>query len=215
MFFLFRQLKFQIIWTKEMKLLKYVRSFAIFCYFVVRISLDRSSSSRSRNPSVLGSIMVVGALTCYSLLHSVSDQKASEVNEHTSLIRDLMICELSLRLNNAEAAKNICCAQFIIVASNSTRVARTSTIKWFQVKQFIVCTQLNVFKLGKWLHSSIKSIDRILMSTPTLGLSEPGSIGNKEVVLIFEALGHSLGGGLIPLQRFSRPNLRSKPIVLL
>ena len=48
------------------------------------------------------------------------------------------------------------------------------------------CIQLNAFKYGKWLNSSIWPIDGILTGTTTPGQSGPESNGNKEVFHIFQ-----------------------------
>ena len=57
------------------------------------------------------SIMVVGVLTCYALLHSMCNLKAAQMNVQCSLIQELMLYELKRGHNAIEANKNICCAK--------------------------------------------------------------------------------------------------------
>ena len=59
----------------------------------MRISHDRSSSSRGKEPQVVDSIMVVGALTCCVLLYSVCDFENC-MNMQRSQIREFMLYAL-------------------------------------------------------------------------------------------------------------------------
>ena len=59
----------------------------------------------------VGSIVVVGALTCCALLHSICDLKATQMNVPHSLIQKLMLYKFKLGQNTAETTKNICCAK--------------------------------------------------------------------------------------------------------
>ena len=43
--------------------------------------------------AMVGSIMVVGVLTCCTLLHSLCDLKAAQLNDQHSLILELMLYE--------------------------------------------------------------------------------------------------------------------------
>ena len=59
---------------------------------------------------MVGIIMVVGAQTCYALLHSVSDLKAAAapINMQRCLIREFMLNELKLGSKVVNGTKNIC-----------------------------------------------------------------------------------------------------------
>ena len=56
----------------------------------------------------VGSIVVVGALTCYTLLYSVSDLKAAQMNVQHSLIHELLLYEFEQGYNTVEATEEIC-----------------------------------------------------------------------------------------------------------
>ena len=58
--------------------------------------------------TMVGSIVVVDALTRYSLLHSVCDLKIAQTNVQSCLINAL---QSEFGQNAAEATKNICCAK--------------------------------------------------------------------------------------------------------
>ena len=62
-------------------------------------------------PAVVGSIVVVGALTRCALLQSVYDVKAVQMNVLSSLIREFMLYEFELAHYAAEATTNICCTK--------------------------------------------------------------------------------------------------------
>ena len=62
-------------------------------------------------PTLVGSIMIVAALTHCELLHSVCDLKTTQMNMQHNLIWELMLYKLKLVHNVMEAAKNICCAR--------------------------------------------------------------------------------------------------------
>ena len=55
---------------------------------------------------MFGSIVVVGVLTRYAVLHSAWDLKAVRMNVHHSLIQELMFYEFGLNHNAMEATKN-------------------------------------------------------------------------------------------------------------
>ena len=65
--------------------LGWVKSFATLCYVLVMSKAVESSSCG------LGSIMVVGVLTCCALLHSLCDLKAAQMNMQCSVIQELML----------------------------------------------------------------------------------------------------------------------------
>ena len=50
---------------------------------------------------MFGSIVVVGALTCCALLHSVYDLKATKVNLQGTLIREFILSEFQLSHSTA------------------------------------------------------------------------------------------------------------------
>ena len=54
--------------------------------------------------TVVGSIKVVGTLTCCVLLHSVYDLKAAQMNVLHSLIRELILYEFKQDYTTTEAA---------------------------------------------------------------------------------------------------------------
>ena len=60
---------------------------------------------------MIGSIVVVGALTCCALLNSVRDLKAVQMNVQRSLIREVMLYKFELGHKTAKATQNICCAK--------------------------------------------------------------------------------------------------------
>ena len=57
--------------------------------------------------TVVGSIVVVGVLTHWALLHCVCDLKVTQMNVQLNLIWKLMIHKFELDHNAAEATKNI------------------------------------------------------------------------------------------------------------
>ena len=56
---------------------------------------------------MLGSIVVVGVLTCPALFHSVGDLKAVQMNVQHSLIQEFMLYKFELDHSNTETSKNI------------------------------------------------------------------------------------------------------------
>ena len=60
---------------------------------------------------LVDSIEVVGALSRCTLLHSVCNFKATQMNVQHSLIQQPMLYEFKLGRNTTEATKNICCAR--------------------------------------------------------------------------------------------------------
>ena len=62
-------------------------------------------------PTVVGSIVVVGALTCCALLHSMCDLKVTQMNMQHSIICDLMLCDFKLGCYMTEATKNVFCVK--------------------------------------------------------------------------------------------------------
>ena len=55
------------------------------------------------------SIVVVGTLICYALVHLVHDLIAAQMNMQYSLIQKFMLYKFELSCNTMEATKNICC----------------------------------------------------------------------------------------------------------
>ena len=60
---------------------------------------------------MVGSIVVVGVLTCCALLNSVCNLKGAQINIQCNLIQELMLYKFKLVHNATEATKNICCAK--------------------------------------------------------------------------------------------------------
>ena len=71
-------------------------------------------------PAVVGSIVIVGALRCCALLHSVYDLEATQMNLQRCLTREIMLCEFELSHNTAEATKDIHYAKSEGVVDHST-----------------------------------------------------------------------------------------------
>ena len=69
---------------------------------------------------MVGSIVVVGALTRCALLHCVCDLKAAQINVGYSLIRELILYEIELSNKVAEATKKICWAKGERTVNRST-----------------------------------------------------------------------------------------------
>ena len=86
--------------------------------------------------TVVGSIMVVGALTHCALLHLVCDLKAALMNVQCSLIKKLMLYKFSLGHKATEATKIIC------YAKGDGAVGHSSVI-WWSKKFCLVCFNLN------------------------------------------------------------------------
>ena len=61
--------------------------------------------------SVAGSIMIVGALTWYALLHSVCVLKGALISVQSSLIRELILYEFEMGHHAKETTKNFCYAE--------------------------------------------------------------------------------------------------------
>ena len=73
------------------------------CNILVGASLQRNIVEVLKATSVVGSIMIDGALTHCALLHRVCDMKVTQVNVQRSIIRERVLYAA------AEAIKNICC----------------------------------------------------------------------------------------------------------
>ena len=76
--------------------------------------------------AVVGSIVVIGSLTCYALLHRKWDLKTTQMNVQCSLIRELMIYEIELGHNVTKATKNICCMK------DEGAVDHSTVNRWFK-----------------------------------------------------------------------------------
>ena len=70
------------------------------------------------------SIMVVGVLTHYNLLHSTCDLKAAQVNVHHSLILKLILNKFKLGHNTVKDIKNIWCVKGEPEIHHSTKIRR-------------------------------------------------------------------------------------------
>ena len=60
---------------------------------------------------MVGSIVLVGVLTCCTLLHSMCGLKAAQMNVQCSLFQELILYGFKLGHKAAEAIKNICYAK--------------------------------------------------------------------------------------------------------
>ena len=89
-------------------------------------------------PVMVGSIVVVGVLTC-TMLHSMCNLKATQMNMQHNLIQELMLYKFQLGCIGAEATKNTCCVKsegtvnHSTVTRNFAQVERTAMIKQGQV----------------------------------------------------------------------------------
>ena len=59
---------------------------------------------------MIDSMMVVGVLTCCTLLHSVYDLKAIQMNVQHSLIQKIILYKFELGHNTADVTKKNCCS---------------------------------------------------------------------------------------------------------
>ena len=85
---------------------------------------------------MVGSIVVVGALTCCALLCSVYDLKAAPMNMQHNLIWELVLYKFKMDHNAMEATKNIYCVKDGDADNHNT------VTRWF--KGFcLVCKNLN------------------------------------------------------------------------
>ena len=68
--------------------------------------------------TVVSISVVVGALTCCALLHSVCDMKTTKLNIQCCLIKQLRLCKFELGHNATEATKTICCTKGAVAVDN-------------------------------------------------------------------------------------------------
>ena len=76
---------------------------------------------------MIGSIVIVGALTRCVLFHSVCDVKAEQTNVQHGLIWELMLQEYELDHNASEATKTIYCAKSEVVIDHGTLIKKICT----------------------------------------------------------------------------------------
>ena len=110
-----------------------------FCNILVHVSLWHvCHMTEAVQASVVGSIVVVGVLKHFALLHSMQDLKATQINIQCCLIQELILYKFVLGHNTTEAIKNICCAKSEVTVTlssvtrwfkNFAQIARTSTIR--------------------------------------------------------------------------------------
>ena len=92
-----------------------------FCNDLVHIcSMTNTVQAVKKVPTAVGSIVVVGVLTCCGLLHFMWDLKVTQVNRQQSLIQELMLYKFELGHNTTEATKNICCVKGEGIDDHST-----------------------------------------------------------------------------------------------
>ena len=77
-------------------------------------------------PTMVGSIVVVGALTCCALNHSVCDLKVVKMNVKRSRIHELMFYLFELSHNAVEETK------IISFPSDESAVNHCAVIRWFK-----------------------------------------------------------------------------------
>ena len=91
-------------WVKSFAIFWYVLSYGTYITWLKQFKLWKK-------PTVVSSIVVVGALTCCVLPHSVSDLTATQMNIQHSLILELMFYKFELSHKTTEATKSICCTK--------------------------------------------------------------------------------------------------------
>ena len=119
-----------------------------FCNILEYVSLQHVWPMRLKPCKVLPivySIVVVGALTCCALLHSVHDLKAAQMSVECSLIHELMFYKFELGHIATEATKNICGVKgegavdhSADVSRNFMHVAKTLMIRQHEVGQKVM-----------------------------------------------------------------------------
>ena len=82
-----------------------------FCYILVRATLWTNQLKPWSIPAVVDSIMVVGALTRCTSIHTMCELKSVQMNVKRCPIRKLAPYKFKLDHNAAKVTKNICCAK--------------------------------------------------------------------------------------------------------
>ena len=87
----------------------WLKNFAIFWYVQVCSTYITwlKQFKPWKVPSVVGSIMVICALTCCEMLHTMCDLKVTQMKMQRSLIQEVMFYKFKLGHNIAEAAKQL------------------------------------------------------------------------------------------------------------
>ena len=80
--------------------------------------------------SGVGSTVVVHALTCCALFHSMWDLKSTQINVRCRLIQELMFYEFKLANNTINTTQNFC------YAKDGSRVDHSTVTKWFKKFHF-------------------------------------------------------------------------------
>ena len=83
-------------------------------------------------PAVVASIVIIGTLTRYALLHFVCGLKIKQMNMQCSLIRELMVYEFEVGHKSTEATKNICWAKV-----ESAILDHSTVTKWFKKLRWV------------------------------------------------------------------------------
>ena len=86
----------------------------------VRVSLQREYHLTKAVQAVIGRIVVVGALTCCSLVQGVCNLKATQMNVQRSLNREPTLYDFELGYNFMKATKNIWCAKGESIIDHNT-----------------------------------------------------------------------------------------------
>ena len=119
----------------ESKVLRYFVTYK----FVVRISRERSTSSRVRYQFQFVGILVVGALTRCALFHTVCNLIAAQLNVQLSLTDELRLCKFELVHNVVETTRIFCsvddegAVDDNILIRNFTWDAEISTLRQGQI----------------------------------------------------------------------------------
>ena len=116
-------------------LLRWLKCFAVFWYKLVCGTIYHLTKAVQVivGIHVVGSVMVVGVLTCCTLFYSVSDLKAVQMNMQYSLIWELMP---QLDQNTTEATKNIW-------VKDEGRIDHSTVNRWLKKIHRSGCKNLN------------------------------------------------------------------------
>ena len=93
-----------------------------FCNILVHVSLRHIYHMTRAVQTMVGIIVVVGALTCCAEWYL----KAAQMNIQQSSIQNLMLYKFKLSHNMVKVTKNICCAK------GKDAVVYSTVIKWFK-----------------------------------------------------------------------------------
>ena len=121
--FLFHCISF-LISVSFIYFLKWVKSFAIFWYMFF-CSKYITRPNQLKLPTMISSIMVIGVLTQYALLHSTSGLKDSQMNLQYCPIWEHFLYKLERGHNAVEATKTVC-------AKGESTVDLSTVTRWLK-----------------------------------------------------------------------------------